>query len=159
MMSPEQIAKWAAVDEERRKRNEDIIARVARGERFYDVAMIHGLVEGSVRHIVCKSLPPVENELLTREEKLMRNRIRARTRAMVASGAIVKSKCERCDSIDTVAHHDEYNEEEPAAGLRWLCRFHHGQIHRELGWGHGFRGEGVLPKRKKRRYRKPKAAP
>lgn len=48
-------------------------------------------------------------------------------RSAVSSGKVVKLACERCGDIKTQGHHPDYSK---PLKVIWLCRKHHGEIHR-----------------------------
>lgn len=48
------------------------------------------------------------------------------------AGRLLPSPCERCQSPDSIAHHEDYSR--PLA-VTWLCHKCHKARHRELGWG------------------------
>lgn len=48
------------------------------------------------------------------------------------TGRLVRQACERCQSDDTIAHHEEYSR---PLDVIWLCHKCHKARHRELGWG------------------------
>lgn len=50
----------------------------------------------------------------------------------IKSGKMKKLNCEKCGSIDSVAHHDDYNF---PLTIRWLCQAHHKQWHAKNGEG------------------------
>lgn len=65
-----------------------------------------------------------------------KNPEKSKAHSLVASairyGTLKKSPCERCGSIKSLAHHDDYSK---PLKVTWLCQTHHIQRHRELGWG------------------------
>ncbi len=54
---------------------------------------------------------------------------RAYTNVLIKRGQLVKGKCEVCQSEKAESHHDDYNNPKQ---VRWLCRKHHLELHREL---------------------------
>lgn len=50
-------------------------------------------------------------------------------RYAVLSGTILKKPCRNCASLEVEAHHDDYSK---PLDIIWLCKFHHGERHREL---------------------------
>lgn len=46
----------------------------------------------------------------------------------VADGRMERQPCEVCSTPDTHAHHDDYTK---PLDVRWLCRTHHGEVHRK----------------------------
>ena len=44
----------------------------------------------------------------------------------IRSGKLTKKDCEVCGSKKVDAHHDDYTKK---LDVRWLCRFHHKQLH------------------------------
>ena len=60
--------------------------------------------------------------------KLIRT-IKSRIQVKVENGNIKKEPCEICETNENVlAHHDDYSK---PFEVRWLCRKHHGNWHRE----------------------------
>jgi hypothetical protein len=47
-----------------------------------------------------------------------------------ARGKLTPQPCERCQSVRVEMHHDDYSQ--PLA-VRWLCKAHHAERHREIG--------------------------
>lgn len=54
---------------------------------------------------------------------------RYEVKAAIRSGRMTRRPCERCGAAKAQAHHDDYSK--PLA-VRWLCRKHHNEVHREL---------------------------
>ena len=51
----------------------------------------------------------------------------------VRDGKLLKGLCEKCGNPKVTAHHDNYADK---LNVRWLCRKHHGEIHRiHMEWG------------------------
>ncbi len=46
----------------------------------------------------------------------------------IARGEMARGRCEVCGSTSTDAHHDDYSK---PLSVRWLCRRHHGLLHRK----------------------------
>ena len=70
----------------------------------------------------------------------MRSDYQARTSAneliqrLRQEGKLTPQPCEVCGAQPALAHHDNYAE---PTQVRWLCRKHHAERHKELGWGFG----------------------
>ena len=60
-------------------------------------------------------------------EHLRKHRAQNTVHYALKTGKLVKGKCEVCGSLDTHAHHDDY---ENKLAVRWLCPLHHGIIRR-----------------------------
>lgn len=64
---------------------------------------------------------------LTAEQRRKSN-VRSYLHAYVKAGKIHKQPCEICGtSVNIEAHHDDYSN---PLKVRWLCRYHHKQLHR-----------------------------
>ncbi len=50
----------------------------------------------------------------------------------LANGTLKSQPCEVCGNEKAVAHHDDYN---APLDVRWLCRSHHAEWHRDHGPG------------------------
>lgn len=50
----------------------------------------------------------------------------------IKSGRLTRQPCEVCQEPNVVAHHDDYDK---PLDIKWFCRFHHSQHHREHGEG------------------------
>ena len=61
------------------------------------------------------------------EKNLKMIRCRNAVHKMVKEGKLVPEKCAVCGKLPTQAHHDDYNK---PLNVIWLCRKHHGEIHR-----------------------------
>ncbi len=48
-------------------------------------------------------------------------------RYAVKAGKIIRKNCEKCGSIKSQAHHDDYTK---PLEVRWLCSIHHAEFHR-----------------------------
>jgi excisionase family DNA binding protein len=55
-------------------------------------------------------------------------RAHQRVQRALVSGRLVKGPCEVCGSEEVVAHHDNYNY---PLRVRWLCKTHHAEWHKE----------------------------
>jgi len=65
-------------------------------------------------------------------DRLLRPHVhKARTMIMVAirSGKIKRLPCERCGTLPSEAHHDDYTK---PLKVRWLCKKHHTELHTDL---------------------------
>lgn len=60
------------------------------------------------------------------EQKIKHN-VRALTRGYIKAGKLIKQPCEVCGEIQVDAHHDDYNK---PMDIRWLCKFHHNEHHK-----------------------------
>lgn len=47
----------------------------------------------------------------------------------VRIGYLVRQPCEVCGNLTVDAHHDDYSK---PLEVRWLCRTHHGQLHKSI---------------------------
>lgn len=58
-------------------------------------------------------------------------------------GKLVRLPCEKCGSPKSEAHHEDYSK--PLV-VKWLCRRHHGEVHRKSHCikGHALAGENVV---------------
>ena len=56
-----------------------------------------------------------------------KEKVRRDTFKAISRGDLVRKPCEVCGSEKVDAHHDDYSK--PFA-VRWLCRRHHGEVHR-----------------------------
>lgn len=61
-------------------------------------------------------------------------RVRARTRAAVMSGLLVKEVCHDCGALDVEAHHPTYEGAFAHLNVVWLCRAHHARRHGVRSW-------------------------
>jgi hypothetical protein len=61
-------------------------------------------------------------------EQLLRIEARAKVRLALSSGKLTREACEVCGTNGGHAHHDDYSE---PLNVRWLCRRHHDELHRE----------------------------
>ncbi len=64
--------------------------------------------------------------VLTEQELELRKQARQAVQRALRSGALVRGLCEGCESAETDAHHEDY--EQPLQ-VRWLCRAHHKVAH------------------------------
>lgn len=65
---------------------------------------------------------------LAEEQYVIKHRVRALTRAYIKQGKLIKESCEICKSDENVeAHHDDYDK---PMDIRWLCRKHHREYHK-----------------------------
>lgn len=99
------------------------------------------LVSGDLATITCESCKqairsaahPVKRDTRYRRSHITKwpehDAARRALQAAVKNGVIVRGKCERCPSTKTQAHHDDYAK---PLDVRWLCRDHHYEVHREL---------------------------
>lgn len=62
----------------------------------------------------------------------IKHEARWRTKKAIKKGILKKGLCEICQSKNTQAHHDNYNE---PLKIRWLCKKHHLQIHAKAEGG------------------------
>lgn len=46
----------------------------------------------------------------------------------IKKGTLIKKACEKCGELKVDAHHDDYYN---PLGIRWLCRSHHKEWHKE----------------------------
>jgi ribosomal protein S27AE len=46
----------------------------------------------------------------------------------IKTGKLVRQPCEQCGKAKSEAHHDDYSK---PLTVRWLCRPHHGAVHRK----------------------------
>lgn len=54
---------------------------------------------------------------------------RRAVREAVRAGTLTRQPCEKCGATEAQAHHDDYLK---PLDVRWLCRKHHDEVHREL---------------------------
>jgi hypothetical protein len=54
---------------------------------------------------------------------------RSAVKLAIEQGRLVRDACEVCGE-EAQAHHDDYGK---PLDVRWLCRRHHGEIHRRVG--------------------------
>jgi len=54
-------------------------------------------------------------------------RARGAVARALAKGVLVRQPCERCERVDTQAHHDDYDK---PLDVRWLCPPHHREADR-----------------------------
>lgn len=59
-----------------------------------------------------------------------RRRANQKVAIAVLSGKLQKQPCEVCGALVVEAHHEDYDK---PLDVHWLCRYHHGQRHAELG--------------------------
>lgn len=63
-------------------------------------------------------------------EQKLKHRVRSLTRSYIKAGILIKEKCEICRTMKNIeAHHDNYTK---PMDIRWLCRKHHREHHRNL---------------------------
>ena len=60
------------------------------------------------------------------QQKILARRL---TRRAIESGDLVRCPCEVCGEVRVDAHHDDYAK---PLEIRWLCRFHHTQHHKQM---------------------------
>lgn len=65
------------------------------------------------------------------EQQKFKNNVRRKTNMRIERGLILKYPCETCGNIESEAHHDDYTK---PYDIRWLCRQHHLQHHKEIGY-------------------------
>lgn len=58
-----------------------------------------------------------------------KDRARNLIKLAMRSGKVIKGKCEICGNEKVDAHHDDYSK---PLDVRWLCRTHHGEVHRKI---------------------------
>jgi len=66
---------------------------------------------------------------LKNKEKITAHR---RVQVAVGKGVLIKEPCEVCGSDNAEGHHDDYRK---PLEVRWLCRPHHAEYHRQKGYG------------------------
>jgi len=67
---------------------------------------------------------------LSFDERVRRIAARELVADAVRSGRLKREPCERCGEAKVEGHHDDYSH---PLSVRWLCRTHHREVHRELG--------------------------
>lgn len=131
-------------------RNLDIEARHLRGETPREIASVYGLRHTTVKVIIRKMGHGFRHaRRLSEREKARRDRVRGATLALVKAGKIAKMPCDVCGSDESECHHERYDTSNPSKWVRWLCRLHHAERHRELGWGMGTKTSGPSLRNKK----------
>ena len=65
-------------------------------------------------------------EILSPEEKAIRDKCRERFRTAVKRNKVVKKPCEVCGDLKTDGHHPDYSK---PLDVIWLCRKHHVEVH------------------------------
>jgi hypothetical protein len=60
-------------------------------------------------------------------EAQKRARARAKLKRSITSGETVRKPCEVCGDPRSHGHHDNYD---MPLQVRWLCAYHHGEVHR-----------------------------
>jgi len=63
---------------------------------------------------------------------LYKEKARRKARAEIKSGRLIRGDCEVCGCKKVDAHHDDYDK---PIDVRWLCRKHHLELHRNLKQG------------------------
>lgn len=66
---------------------------------------------------------------------------RSKARSAIRKGIIKESPCEICGEIKVDAHHDDYDK---PLEIRWLCRKHHSEHHKERKNALLSKREGVI---------------
>jgi len=64
-----------------------------------------------------------------RAEDVRRQKCHSAVRAAIISGKLVKTPCEKCGEIKSLAHHEDYDK---PLDVMWLCQPCHKQRHKEL---------------------------
>ena len=78
---------------------------------------------------------PERSKLATAQTRKWRNEDRRRVAAhnavarAIRSGKLVPKPCERCGSVNSLAHHENYDRK---LDVTWLCQPHHKERHKEL---------------------------
>jgi hypothetical protein len=72
--------------------------------------------------------PKESRDRLANEHRVHRNTYMAVQRG-VRNGRLKRLPCEKCGILKTEAHHDDYSK---PLDVRWLCRAHHAELHRQL---------------------------
>ena len=65
----------------------------------------------------------------SRKKHQVKYAARQRLKYAIRTGKIKRGPCRDCGSMDSFGHHDDYNK---ALEVIWLCRKHHGIIHRKF---------------------------
>ena len=66
---------------------------------------------------------------LWREEDKRRQACHSKVSTAIKNGTLVRSPCERCGDVKSVAHHEDYDK---PLEVMWLCQPCHKQRHREI---------------------------
>lgn len=78
----------------------------------------------------CKSCKYQKRKLRTKSpEQAFKDAVRKITWKRISEGILVKKPCEVCGNSKVEAHHDDYNQ---ALQVRWLCRKHHQEHHKNV---------------------------
>ena len=64
-----------------------------------------------------------------RAEDTRRQKCHYAVRQAILDGSLLKSPCERCGDLNTLAHHEDYDK---PLDVMWLCQPCHKQRHKEL---------------------------
>lgn len=81
---------------------------------------------------------------LSFDQRVIRMAAREAVADAVRSGRMNREPCERCGDVDSEGHHDDYSK---PLKVRWLCRAHHREVHREIGKPMGRRSRVGAPTR------------
>jgi len=69
-----------------------------------------------------------------RPDRKTKARARLRAREAVKLGKIIKIACVVCGNEKSEMHHDDYSK---PFDVIWLCRYHHKEHHKQLGFARG----------------------
>jgi len=87
------------------------------------------LYESSPKGITTRKIS--EDRKYQRRLKECPEKLKARyaLRYAVRTGHVVKQPCEVCGTLQVEAHHDDYSK---PLEVRWRCRAHHADLHRDM---------------------------
>lgn len=70
------------------------------------------------------------NSYVKRYKEYNRKKANTHRKVMYAvqQGQLIKEPCEVCGDVNSEAHHDDYDK---PLEVRWLCRKHHNELHRQ----------------------------
>ena len=68
------------------------------------------------------------------ERDRKKERVRAKTRALIELGQLSPGTCKVCGATDVQAHHPDYDAPNAHLEVEWLCVKHHAQEHGTRGW-------------------------